>query len=474
MAESSFVVRTLILGVARQLRKRDASFRMSDSAGAASRAPSRGLLKILGVAFGLAMIVGNTIGSGILRTPGDVAAQLPNGAWFLGVWAAGGVYALFGAMTMAELAVALPKSGGQYVYARRALGEYAGFVIGWTDWISCAAAVAAGSIALGELSGSLAPALAPYGTAIAVAVTVVFTAVHWIGVRSGDITQEVLSAIKVVALLAVAAACFMAPGASNAGDAAPAFPSGFVVLSAIVLAFQNVLYTYDGWNGVVYFSGEMRDPGREIPRAMAWGVVAVAAVYLSLNAAYLHSLGIAHLAGEKFAASAAALAVFGTTGARIVNAVMVVSILGNVSAIIMQASRVPFAMAADGLLPRSTARVNRGGTPDVSLAATGLVVITLILSGTFETVIALAAFYYVMQYAVTFTSLFVLRRREPELPRPYRAWGYPWIPALVLLGAVAFIVGSFFGDRVNSIRAVLGIAASYPVYRVAKRFLRSE
>lgn len=464
----------MILGVARCERKRDASYRMPPSSAAAATAPSRGLLKVLGVVFGLAMIVGNTIGSGILRTPGDVAARLPDPVWFLGVWLAGGVYAMFGAMTMAELAVMLPESGGQYVYARRAMGEYAGFVIGWTDWISCSAAVAAGSIALGELAGTLAPAVAPYGTWIAIAITIVFTGVHWIGVRSGDLTQQVLSALKLVALLAVAAACFVTPAAGNATDAAPAFPSGFVVMSALVLAFQNVLYTYDGWNGVVYFGGEMKDPGREIPRAMAWGVVAVAAVYLSLNAAFLHSLGIAHLAGEKFAASAAALAVFGPTGARVVNAVMVVSILGNVNAVIMQASRVPYAMAADGLLPRATARVNRGGTPDVSLAVSAAVVLVLILSGTFETVIALAAFYYVMQYAVSFTSLFVLRRREPDLPRAYRAWGYPWIPALVLLGAVAFIVGSFLGDRVNSIRAVAVIVASYPVYRLAKRFIGGD
>jgi APA family basic amino acid/polyamine antiporter len=437
-------------------------------------AVSSGLLKVLGVAFGLAMIVGNTIGSGILRTPGDVAASLPSGAWFMGVWAAGGVYALFGAMTLAELAVMLPQSGGQYVYARRALGEYVGFVIGWTDWISCSAAVAGGAIALGELSGSLVPSLAPHGTTIAMAITLVFAAVHWIGVRSGDVTQQLLSTLKVIALLAVAVACFMAPGASGAGDAAPRFPSGFVFMSALILAFQNVLYTYDGWNGVVYFGGEIRDPAKQIPRAMALGVVAVAAVYLSLNGAFLHSLGIAHLAGEKFAASAAALAVFGRTGERIVSAVMAVSILGNVSAVLMQASRVPWAMAEGGLLPRVVARVNAGGTPHVSLALSTLIVLGLILSGTFQTVIALAAFYYVLQYGVSFTSLFVLRVREPDLPRPYKAWGYPWITGLVLLGAVAFIVGSFAGDLVHSLWAVAGIVASYPVYLAARRFLRGQ
>lgn len=444
------------------------------AATAAARGAAPHLLKILGVAFGLAIIVGNTIGSGILRTPGDVAARLPSGPWFLGVWAAGGVYALFGAMTMAELAVMLPESGGQYVYARRALGEYAGFVIGWTDWISCAAAVAAGSIAIGELSGALMPAVAPFGTAIAIAVTLAFTGVHWIGVRAGDRSQQALTLLKTVALLAVAVACFVAPGTRGTGAVAPAFPSGFVVLSALVLAFQSVLYTYDGWNGVVYFGGEIRNPAREIPRAMAWGVVAVAAVYLALNGAFLHVLGIGQLAGEKFAAAAAARSVFGGTGERLVSAVMAVSILGNVNAVLMQASRVPYAMAEDGLLPKRAARVNGGGTPHVSLAASAIVVLILVLSGTFERVIALAAFYYVMQYAVSFTALFVLRRREPDLPRAYRAWGYPWIPALVWLGAVAFIVGSFVSDRTNTIRAVIVIVASYPVFRVAKRFIHSS
>jgi len=370
---------------------------------------------------------------------------------------------------MAELTVALPKSGGQYVYARRALGEYAGFVIGWTDWISCAAAVAAGSIALGELAGALYAPLAPHGTLIAVSITTVFGGVHWIGVRSGDLSQQILSVLKTVALLAVAVACFVAPASPGSGLRTPGFPSGLTVATALVLALQSVLYTYDGWNGVVYFGGEIKNPGREVPRAMAWGVVVVAVVYLALNGAFLHLLGVPGLAGEKFAAAAAARSVFGDTGERIVSAVMAVSILGNVNAVMMQASRVPHAMAVDHLLPRAVALVNRGGTPHVSLAGSVGVVLALILTGTFQTVIALAAFFYVMQYGVSFTSLFVLRRREPDLPRPYRAWAYPWVPALVLAGAAAFVIGSFFFDRANTLHSVTVLAASYPVYLVVRR-----
>ena len=432
---------------------------------------SRGLLKVLGVAFGLAMIVGNTIGSGILRTPGDIAAVLPSAGWFMGLWVAGGLYALCGAMTMAELAVMIPKSGGQYVYAHRALGDYPGFVIGWTDWISVCASAAAAAIALGELSGALIPSFAAHEAAIALATTLAFTIVHWIGVRSGDRTQKLLSVLKTVALLAIAGACLVRPASSEAAAVARTIPSGFFFASALIVSFQSILYTYDGWNGLVYFSGEVKNPGRDIPRAMMWGVLAVTLVYLALNWAFLHVLGIGGLSGEKFAAAAAAKAVFGATGERVVAAVMAVSLLGNASAILMEAPRVPYAMAEDGLLSRRLLTVNAGGTPTVGLLCSAVVTALLIVSGTFESVIALAAFFFVLQYATTFTSLFVLRRKEPDTPRPYRAWAYPWIPAMVLLGAIAFLVGSYFTDRNNSLRATAVLLISYPVYRLTKRLM---
>ena len=372
-------------------------------------------------------------------------------------------------MTVAELAAMLPKSGGQYVFARRAMGEYAGFVIGWTDWISSAASIAAGAIALGELAGALWPSLATSGTSVAIAITLALTLLHWVGVRSGDITTQLWGFVKVGTLLAVAVACLLAPAADASSKAAPAFPSGLAMAGALVLAFQAVLYTYDGWTGFAYFGGEVRDP-RQVPRAMALGVILVTIVYVALNSAFLHTLGIAGLAGEKFAAKAAAVAVFGTSGERIVSAVMAISILGGVSAIMMLTSRVPFAMAEDGLLPRAAAHVNKGGTPDISLIGTSTVVLLLIATGSFSSVLALAAFFFVMQYGVSFASLFILRYREPDLPRPYRAIGYPVIPAIVLLGAIAFVVGSFFGDRDNTLKSVAVLVASYPVYRLVVWF----
>jgi APA family basic amino acid/polyamine antiporter len=206
---------------------------------------------------------------------------------------------------------------------------------------------------------------------------------------------------------------------------------------------------------------------------MAFGVLAVLVVYLALNAAYLHVLGIEQLASDKFPAETAAHVVFGAAGGGVVRAVMAVTLLGSVNALLMICSRMPYAMSDDGLLPHFASRVNAGGTPHLSLAASTVTTILLVLSGTFQTVLALSAFFYVMQYAVTFTSLFVLRRREPDAPRAYKAWGYPWIPGLVLFGALAFIVGNLIGDRQNSIRALIVIAASYPLYLIAKRLLRT-
>jgi APA family basic amino acid/polyamine antiporter len=433
--------------------------------------PASKLLKVLGVAFGVAILVGNTIGSGILRTPGDVAAALPSPGWFLGVWAAGGLYASLGAMSLAELAVMTPKSGGQYVFARRALGEYPGFVIGWTDWISTCAATATAAIALGELAGQVAPAVAGRESWIALAVVAVFTVVHWVGVRSSDLTQQLLSVLKVLALVVVAIGCMLAPAVAAQG-AAPSIPQGLAFLAALVFVFQNVLYTYDGWNGVTYFSGEMKEPGREIPRAMLLGVLVVLAVYLALNVAFLHVLGIAGLAGEKFAAAAAAKVAFGSAGEGVVRAVIAVTMLGLVNAVLLISSRVPYAMAEDQLLPQWVSRVNRRGTPDIALAASAVLTGVLVASGTFQTVLALAAFFFVLQYATSFASLFVLRMREPDTPRGYRVWGYPVVPGIVLVGAVAFLVASFISDRTNSLICVGIVVASYPLYLGAKRLSR--
>ncbi len=425
------------------------------------------LLQILGVAFGVAVIIGNTIGVGILRTPGDIAAQLPSTPWFLGVWIGGGIYALLGALTLAELGAMIPQSGGQYVYARRALGEYAGFTIGWTDTISSSAATAAVTITMGEYGDALLPALQGHATTVAVTVVLALTLVQWRGIRAGDLTQQLTSLLKVLVLGGLAGVClFSVPASPPAPHPAVSVTApGF---AAIVLALQGVFYTYDGWNGMLYFGGEVKNPGRDVPRSMAGGVLAVLGIYLLLLIAYMKVLGLPAMAGEKLVAATAARAIFGPAGDRVVYLVVLVSLLSTANAILLITSRVPFAMSRDGLAWRWLANVNAGGTPVLALLASSAITIALILSGTFERVLALAAFFYVVQYAVSFLAVLVLRRREPETPRPFRALGYPGVTGLLLLGSLAFLAGNLFTDTRNSLWAVALLAASYPVFRLVR------
>jgi APA family basic amino acid/polyamine antiporter len=425
---------------------------------------------VLGVAFGVAVIIGNTIGIGILRTPGDIATQLPSAPWFFGVWLAGGIYALLGALTLAELGAMLPSSGGQYVFARRALGDYAGFTIGWTDTISSAAALAAVTISMGEYSDALFPALAGHASAVAVTVVAGLTLVNWRGIRAGDLTQQITSLLKTLVLVGLAAVCLFTTPASPVSSASPASPvsSAFPGFALLVLALQGVIYTYDGWNGMLYFSGEVKNPGREIPRSMAGGVLVVVVIYLLLLAGYAHVLTLRGMAGDNLVAASAARVVFGPAGDRVVRAIILVSLLSTANAIALVTSRVPYAMARDGLLWRRLGDVNEGGTPVISLAITAAVAIALILTGTFGQVLALAAFFYVFQYAASFLSLIALRRREPGTPRPFRIRPYPWLPAFLLLGSFAFLAGNLITDTRNSLWSVVLLLGSWPVFRLMR------
>ena len=425
------------------------------------------LLKVLGVAFGLAIIVGNTIGAGILRTPGEVAAALPSVPLFFLMWVVGGLYALVGAASLAELTVALPKSGGQYVYARHAFGDYVGFIVGCSDWISSAASMSLVTIALSEIATPML-GLSPSRTvAVATVLLVVFTGLNAIGTRTSDKSQQLLSTLKVLLLVVLVGACLSVA----APDAAPSLPmpTGAPMIAALMLSAQSVIFTYDGWNAVTYLGGEMSDSAKQVPRAMIGGVLLVLAVYLLLNVGYVHALGINGIAGEKFVAAAAARRAFGETGGLFVDVAMIVSLLAALNSLSIMTARVPMALAADGLLPPFIARVHKRGTPIVSLVLSALIALAFIWTGVFNRILAIAATYFVLQYAASFAAIFVLRRREPNLPRPYRVIGYPFVPAIALMGSIAFLIAGFFGDTESSVKALISVVVSYPIFLLIKR-----
>jgi len=426
------------------------------------------LLRVLGVGFGLAVIIGNTIGAGIFRGPGTIAGQLPAPAPFLLVWLAGGLYALLGAISLAELGTMIPRSGGQYVFARYALGEYAGFVVGWSDWISSCGSTAAVSLLIGTFSGALFPALQGKAALIAAAVAIFFALLQWRGIVWGSNTQNFTSLIKALAFLALIVAGFIFGGKGALTTSSPNTTTA-VTLTAIIVSLQAAIYTYDGWAGVIYFSEEVKNSGRDIPRSLLGGVLLITAIYLLVNVSLLYVLPMSQIAGKEFAAGEAANVIFGAHGDTIFRCLTIASMLSAINALHLMATRVVFAMSRDGLFTRRAAVVNEGGTPTVSLFLSALVALLFIIFGQrFESVINVLAFFFVAQYILSFISLFVLRRREPDKPRPYRAWGYPFTTALALLGSVLFLAGAMVTDRGNSMYALLLLAVSYPVFKLIK------
>ena len=425
-------------------------------------------MRVLGVGFGLAVIIGNTIGAGIFRAPGQIAEQLPHPWIFLAIWVLGGVYALLGAISLAELGTMLPRSGGQYVFSRYALGEYAGFIVGWSDWISTCGSTAAVALVAGTFSGALIPALNGKGPAVAAAIAIVFAVLQWHGIIWGSTVQNITSLLKALAFLVLIAAAF-ALGGSGALTNPQTYSTSAITIGAIVVSLQSAIYTYDGWSGVIYFSEEVDHPGRDVPRALFGGVFTIMAIYLLVNVALLYVLPLSGIAGKEFAAGEAANVIFGRHGDTIFRVLTIVSMLSGINALHLMATRVIYAMSRDGLFTEKAAVVNVGGTPTVSLFLSVAVAVVFIIFGkTFERVITVCAFFFVADYVLSFISLFVLRRREPEKPRPYRAWGYPFTPGLALIGSILFLAGAIYADRENSLYALLLLAASYPVFRLLK------
>ncbi len=415
-----------------------------------------GLRRILGLGFGLAVIVGSTLGIGILRAPGLVAGQISNPSTILVLWLVGGLYTLVGAICLAELGTMLPQAGGYYVYARRAFGDVVGFAVGWTDWVTYCAVLGYVSIGIGEFTAVLVPSLSPFVKVVAVAALVGLVGLQLAGIRVSSRFQEATTAIKFAAFLAVViAALVLAPAATASASAPAPAPS----LVGVVVALQAVVITYGGWQSALYFTEEDRDPDRNLPRSMIAGVASVIVVYVLVNMALLAVLPIPDFARSTLPAADAAQILMGDRGRQVITLLSLVSLPPLLNAIMMIGTRILFAMSRDGVLWRRAAEVTAGGTPMAATLATTAVAVVLIASGTFQKLVAIASIFLVFNYSVCCLALLVLRVREPEHPRPFRAWGYPWSAVIVLAGAAAFLVAAVIGDTINAGEAAAVMAA---------------
>jgi len=425
------------------------------------------LLRIVGVGFGIAVSIGGTVGSGILRTPGEVAAQLRSPWLILAVWVFGGVYAFCATLCVTELATMLPREGGWYVYSREAFGEYAGFLVGCCDWMMETVAVAYLAVAFGEFAAGLLPALGPHTKLVAVACVVLLTLLNWLGLRAGSRAQEFTSLIKALALIAFVVACFVVSPKPSTLPASTLADSQGSILLALVIALQAVIVTYDGWYSAIYFMEEDQNPAQNLPRSAIGGVLACIAIFLLVNVALLHVVPMAQLSASQVPAADAATLVFGSHGGQLILIISLITVVSTINAILLLAPRILFAMGRDGLLPQWMTSVNSGGTPAPALFVGALVVITLVLSGSFDTLIAIASFLYVAVYISGFIALLRLRAQRPELPRPFKVWAYPWTVLGVLLVSAGFLLASVIGDLMHSLFTLILVAASYPVYLLA-------
>jgi APA family basic amino acid/polyamine antiporter len=432
---------------------------------------STGLLRVIGLGISLAVACGGTIGIGILRLPGPIAATLGNASLILAVWIAGGLYSTLGAASVSELAAMLPRAGGFYVYARRAFGARVGFVVGWNDWIANAAAVAYISIAAADYLAVFFPRLAGHNQLLSLSALTVITALHWLGVRIGSGIQGAISALVGVMLVALAVGCFALPPnaarstmAALPGSAAQLPFYCLTMTIAIGAALRSIVLTYDGWYSAIYLAEETTSPSCNLPRAMILCTALSTALYVLINLGFLHALSLPLLAGSTLPAADAARALFPRGGAEVVTVISLITIVSVLSTTILVAPRILYAIGRDGLFTERAARVSRGGTPRVALAVTSGTVAFLILTGTFEQIGAIAATLFLLNYLSAYVAVFKLRRDEPDLLRPYRAWGYPWTTAIVIVGSLLLLAAVVASDVHSAGFAVLLIAISTPVY----------
>lgn len=429
---------------------------------------ARPLQRILGLGFSVALVFGTTVGVGILRLPGAVAAALGSDHLILLAWVLGGVYSLMGAVAVAELAAMIPQTGGFRVYARRAFGEGVGFAVGWVDWLTSVSTIAYTAVTAIAFLGTLWLPVLAYPRAGALLIIAAFTGMHWIGLRVGSSLTAIISTAVGLTLMVLVIGCFLAAPAAASG--APAHSAATLPLFSVATVFaavpalRAVLTAYDGWYQPIYMAEENAEPTRTLPRAIIGGTVLVVALYVLINAALLHALPLDVLAASELPAADAARIVLPQGASVFVTVVSLLTVLSLLNNVLLCTPRILYGIGRDGLFTSKAAEVSPGGTPRVALAVTSVFVAVVILSGSFDQIIALSTVLFLLYYLSAFLSVFVLRRRLPDMPRPYRALGYPVTTAIVLLGAIAFLVAAVGQDPRSGVIAAVFLAGCAPAY----------
>jgi APA family basic amino acid/polyamine antiporter len=440
--------------------------------------PRPQLSRDLGVSHACAVVVGTIIGSGIFLVPAEMMQAVGSARLVYLAWIVGGLLSFFGALTYAELGAMKPQAGGEYVYVRDAYGSLAGFLYAWT-WFLIAkpASIATVTTGLVRILGTfsafryfadpvlLHPLTVTYGQLVAISATVLISLLNYVGIKRAGEFQLVFTLLKVGIILAIVWIGFSYPGGSWA-HFAETYPGARGGMTGFMAALVAALWAYDGWNDLNMVSEEIRRPERSIPIALIVGVAVVAALYMLVNAAVQYVLPTGAIAMSPRAASDAIGVVLGPIGAQVVSAAMALSMLVTLNGTIMSGARVPFAVSRDRYFFSALAEVNpRFHTPSIALAVQALLsILLLVLGGSFRQLFSLAIFAEWLFYMIAASTIFVFRRRDPGMARPYRTWGYPVVPALFFLASALLLFYTITDNLRNSLAGMLVILAGIPVF----------
>ena len=422
--------------------------------------------RVLGSGFTLAAVIGGTIGLGILRTPGEVATVVTNPWVFVSLWVLGGLTSLLVAVVYAELIGMTPRSGGTYALVRRAYGPFPGFVIGWVDWLSFVGDIALKAVVVVEFAAMLFPATRLWQTPLAIMVSTVFAALQLRGIALGAKIQQVAAAALALIVVGFTLALVFAESAVGDATSVPATVTG---LGAWSLVFASIIYTYDGWDYPAYFGGEIKGGGGAVARTLIKGVVVLTLLYVFLAAALAFKVPLASLAGKELALASALEMAVSPLASTVVLVVAIVMLLAHQNLMYMSTPRILQAMAVDGLFVRRAGKISKGGNPIFAVVLSWGFSVFLILIGGFHFLLHLLIFFSLGITVVLIAGVLILRVRQPDADRPYRAWGHPWSTYACLIFCILLTLFQAVAEIHTAAYAVAFVAISWPVYRFLVR-----
>ena len=433
------------------------------------------------------LVIGSVVGSGIFLTTGIIAESLPDPVLILTVWLVGAVLTLFGGLTLAELGAMIPEAGGQYVYLRTAYGPLAGFMYGWLSFfIIYSGGIAALGVGFAEYLSYFFPTLGlqnlllkfsfisiSAGQLVAMIGIVALTAINYLGVRSGSTVQNIFTVIKIFAIaILVAAGIIAISGNYSASQELIAgnneMPQN--IIAAFGVALIAVLWTFDGWYNINPIASEIKNPQKNLPRSLILGIVFIGIIYILVNLFYIQALRIDEMAGVVRIGEKATTSMFGTMFGTIMTAVILISILGCLSATILPGPRIYYAMAKDGLFFKSFSKVHpKYHSPSVAVIWQGIIASILCVSGTYEQLYTYVIFSTLLFYIALAAALFVMRKKKPDMPRPYKVWGYPVVPVIFGLSMLLIAINTLFEKTLESMVGIVLLFLGWPVFRYWQR-----